>query len=450
MLRSILVLAVLSLVTSNTVAQTPGNNASQTDNKIRNSFDCPNAKKCYERGLELTDSGQFMQAVDSLRQALQFDPEYADAYAALGRTYFKLRDWQKAIDNLNRAASLNHKQGEAREAALKKRATEVNPTSFRQNTAAIVEVKKPVSQAVVPPAVKVNDLSNKQPGPQTVVFAKPAANEVAKLPSPPEQNAIGERVAMTVAPVPRVEPVSLTKIYRVGPSDVLDVRLNTSGQESTLFTITATGLLEHPLLNEPMTVAGLTVEEIGDRIAEDLRKRAIVEDPKAAVGVRDYASHAVLVSGLVKEAGTKFLRREAIPLYVVVADAQPLPEAAKVTVVRNESNEIHEIDLSQAAEMNFLVRAGDVISLSPNKTQFIYIGGEIKFPGEKTFRRGLTLMQAMLAAGGPDPQAKFAEISRDNGNGFLVPTRYKLKEIIAGKAVDPLLKPGDRISILRK
>ncbi len=157
----------------------------------------------------------------------------------------------------------------------------------------------------------------------------------------------------------------------------------------------------------------------------------------------------MLVSGLVKDAGTKFLRREAIPLYVVVADAQPLPEAARVSVVRNESNQVFEIELNQAVDMNFLVRPGDVINLSPESTQFVYIGGEIKLPGEKTFRRGLTLMQAILAAGGVGPKAKIAEIARDNGEGFLVPTRFNLKEIASGKAIDPLLKPGDRISILR-
>jgi len=231
----------------------------------------------------------------------------------------------------------------------------------------------------------------------------------------------------------------------------LDIRLN-DGQEqqSTLYTVTAAGFLEHPLLNEPMPVAGLTVEEIGSRIEEDLRKRAIVEAPKALVGVRDYASHSVLVSGLVKDSGTKFLRREAIPLYVVVADAQPLPEAAKVTVVRSgERNQIFEIDLNQTADMNLLVRSGDVITLHPNATQFIYIGGEIKFPGEKKFRRGLTLMQAILASGGLDPKAKIAEIARNNDEGFLIPTRLKLKEIVAGKVADPVLQPGDRISILR-
>ena len=504
MRQSMLIIAVVCLGFScpNTLAQAPGtNNASQTDTK-----GCPaivpqtlaadriaNARKCYQQGLELIESGQLAQAVTNFRQAVQFDAEYADAYAALGRTYFKLREWQQSIANLNRAASLKAKHREANESALKKDpivetkpspkaslANVPNNSSTANSTtkqAIAVELPKQAEKQNIdgptPPSIQPQP-DPIQPGKSTDVPQLKAEAEIRTVagPTPPvsknsalqEQTPVGVSVAMSAPPpppklketagpalstIPRSEELPLTKIYRVGPNDVLDVRLNDSSQQSTLFTVTATGLLEHPLLTEPMSVAGLTVEEIGTRLDEDLRKRAIIENPKAVVGVRDYASHSVLVSGLVRDAGTKFLRREAIPLYVVVADAQPLPEAAKVSVVRNESNQIHEIDLNQAADMNFLVRSGDVITLSPNTTQFVYIGGEVKFPGEKTFRRGLTLMQVILSAGGAGPKAKTAEISRDDGNGFLVPTQFKLKEIVSGKAMDPTLKPGDRISILR-
>ena len=459
----------LSLLPSNTLAQVPGTDkTSQTDTQ---SFDCPafvpqtpssdrigDARKCYQKGLELSERGQLVEAAAIFRQALQFNPEYAEAYAALGRTYFKLREWHKAVENLNRAASLNRKQREANESPLKTAPPaetqplpkpsrvaapslthKVNPppASFTQNTAAIIEVNKALALIPAPPA--------ETPAPSKA----PEQEEIKTVAEPTPPANMKENPGPTVSTIPPTEELPLTKIYRVGPNDVLDIRLNDPGQQSTLYTVTAAGLLEHPLLNEPISVAGLTVEEIGTRLDEDLRKRAIIENPKAVVGVRDYASHAVLVSGLVKNAGTKFLRREAIPLYVVVADAQPLPEAAKVSVVRNESNQIFEIDLDQAADMNFLVRSGDVITLSPNTTQFIYIGGEVKVPGEKTFRRGLTLMQAILSAGGVGPKAKIAEIARDDGKGFLVPTRFKLKEIVSGTEMDPVLKPGDRISILR-
>jgi protein involved in polysaccharide export with SLBB domain len=73
----------------------------------------------------------------------------------------------------------------------------------------------------------------------------------------------------------------------------------------------------------------------------------------------------------------------------------------------------------------------------------------VKAPGEKTFRRGLTLTQAILIAGGLNGKAKEARLSRDSGNGFLVMTRYKLQDIDSGKRPDPVIQPGDRITVVK-
>ena len=507
------------------------------------------AKRLYEEGMKLTDEGQYPQAVETLQQAIKLDTTFADAYAALGRTYFKMRQWQLAIDNLRRASELNAKQREAQDALHKKlilqkqenaskpatdiaassslashRSTVANgapknlrtePETPRQpeptrnadstvknplvtankkpNTNAPTVVTKtsaPPSNTTTAPPLKIDskvqqavsvppaNLSHTQvsvarapqafppamqivlngpafsPAEQRILephFSSPAEQFVElSISVPPVPTLLKSNSAPPISITPSADQVSLTKIYRVGPGDVLDVRLNdSSSPASTLFTVTPSGLLEHPSLDAPLAVTGLTVDEVGTKIEDDLKRRALVENPKVLVGVRDYASHTILVSGLVKDPGTKFLRREAIPLYVVVADAQPLPEAAKVTVVRNELNQMFEIDLTQASDMNLLVRPGDVITLHPNVTQFFYIGGEVKIPGEKTFRRGITLTQAILTAGGATAKGKVAEIARDDGRGFLAGERFGLKEIGSGKTSDPVLKPGDRITIFR-
>ncbi len=592
------------------------------------------AEKLYTEGVKLREAGELSQASENLQQAIRLDPDFADAYAALGRTYFKMREWQKAVDNLRRAAELNTKQRaaqdgrheklsmsnreEATSAAnvtaqiklpqqpdpslasvkavsppletarqgnerkqtsipVKTTPSQNKPAQLTNANAAAVRPLRPEPEimrqpeprkeantaakgAETSPQIKVPQQTNanaanlkavssesettrkppQQEEAKTTTTSQPPqvtnANAAAMKPlrsesettaqpereakstatatptipqiNPPQQantndaavkpvqaeseatrqqekdpravpsaksvdntaleqekEPLGASVAMNVTPASTPlktkspspisikgssDEVSLTKIYRVGPNDVLHVQINDSqSPKSTLFTVTSSGLLEHPMLTEPLLVTGFTVEEIGTRIENDLQKQALTDDPKVVVGVRDYASHTIVVSGLVKDSGTKFLRREGVPLYVVVADAQPLPEAASVTVVRNELNQLYEIDLAQAADMNLLVRPGDVITLLPNVTQFVYVGGEVKFPGEKTFRRGLTLTQTILTAGGATPKSKLAEIARDDGHGFLVGTRFSLIDIESGKAADPLLKPGDRITILR-
>ena len=352
---------------------------------------------------------------------MELNPDYAEAHQGLGHSYFDMGRWEEAIQSLQHALALNPKDKETRrgiDEAQRMMQRETGSRDAKSQEKSIAVRSKPQRPAG-------GQLSlNLTPLPATVSTTKVAANDMA-----------------------------LTRIYRAGPGDVLDVRLDLRSREpasaeSTLFTITPSGLLEHPSLTAPLPVAGLTVEEISARLEDDLKRRGLADKPKVSVGVQDYVSHAILVSGLAKEPGTKILKREAIPLYVVVADAQPLPEAAKVTLVRNKSNEVYAIDLAQPAEMNLLVHPGDVITLQANPTQFFYVGGEVKAPGEKTFRRGLTLTQAIIAAGGLSRKSKEARLARDDGKGFLFVSRYKLKDIDSGKLPDPLIQPGDRITIV--
>ena len=92
-----------------------------------------------------------------------------------------------------------------------------------------------------------------------------------------------------------------TEIYRVGVGDVLDVRLlnSAANNSSTLFTVLTSGVIELPIAGGAIKVAGKTTEEIQTRIAKDLKRRAVEENAKVSVGVRQYASHPVTVTGLV-------------------------------------------------------------------------------------------------------------------------------------------------------
>lgn len=394
------------------------------------------ARRLYKEGVKYGLAGLFPQAAETFRQAVALDPQFADGYFSMGHAYFDMKRWAEAADSFERALELNPKDVEAQDRLSFAR------TMLQPNGGGTKPVTKPAAEPAMKPA-ETKSLERVA----RRVEQQPTGSQVSlstKVPAPPT----AENTADATENKNNADETALTRIYRIGPNDVLDVRVaDSSSSQSTLFTVTPAGLLEHPLFIEPMSVGGLTIEEITARIEADLKRRAL-ENTKVSIGVRDYASHMILVSGLVKEPGTKILRREAIPLYVVVADAQPLPEAARVTVVRNDSNQTFEIELAQASDMNLLVRPGDVVTLQANVTQFVYVGGEVKFPGEKTYRRGLTLTQAMIAAGGAVGKPKEARLGRDDGRGFLVVTKFKLKEIESGKVPDPVVRPGDRIMVL--
>jgi polysaccharide export outer membrane protein len=428
------------------------------------------AKRLYKEGVKYGLAGLFSQAAQIFERAVKLDPQHADAHFGLGHAYFDLKQWKKAVGSFERAVELNPKDQQAIDLLTLSRTmahggnqTVRSPVAAPRSEPAppgvgvqVSVLAKPAPVKPDPAPVKTETPPVKREAPAVKTDTSPAKTETQQLKSEPPPVKTDVPPVQTDPPSEEVNEANaaanenaLTKVYRVGPNDVLDIRTNDSAaSQSTLYTVTGSGALEHPVLGEPLPVGGLTVDEISAKFESELKRRALAENPKVSVGVRDYASHTILVSGLVKDSGTKILRREAIPLYVVVADAQPLPEAARVTVVRNETNETFEIDLTEPTQMNLLVRPGDVITLLPNVTQFVYIGGEVKLPGEKTYRRGLTLTQAIIAAGGVTPKSKEARLGRDDGKGFLVVTRYKLKDIESGKVPDPVVKPGDRIMIV--
>lgn len=247
---------------------------------------------------------------------------------------------------------------------------------------------------------------------------------------------------------------ALTTVYRIGVGDVLDIRTlnDSSTRQSTLFTIGAGGVLDHPYLRDPLTVAGMTTDELSAQLVAEFRHRGIYEKPQVRVSVREYASHAVLVSGLAGDPGTKILRREAIPLYVVIAEAQPKPEAGRAVIISHSTGKVTSVDLNDAAALNTLVQAGDVISLTVRPPEFFYIGGEISSPGQKDFHSGMTLTQAILASGGVTAMSGErvgVRVSRAGADGRLHFDEYSLKEIEGGVVPDPVLQAGDRIEVAR-
>ena len=268
----------------------------------------------------------------------------------------------------------------------------------------------------------------------------------------------------TSAPAP--DP-SLANIYRIGVGDVLDIRLlNARVPRSTLYTVIEGGLIDYPIAGGPILVAGLTAEEVQTFIAAELKRRAVEEGARVSVGVRQYASHNVNITGLVNIPGTKFLRREAVPLYVILAESQARQDAGRVAIIRAGSEVL--LDLGEPATLNFLIKPGDLISVSGRPQLFYYIGGRVNYPGQRNFQAGITLVQALLAAGGPSrkgdnvielsredqaapptPDEQEGRVSREKQPGKLITVQFRLKEIKAGRIPDPQLRPGDRIDVVR-
>lgn len=238
---------------------------------------------------------------------------------------------------------------------------------------------------------------------------------------------------------------ALTNIYRIGIGDVLDVQLlNNPSSKSTLYTVLDGGVIDYPLANGPIAVEGLTSGEAGERLRQQIK---IFEAPAVVVSVRDYASHGVTVSGLVGAPGVKVLRREAVPLFVVLSQSLPLAEATQVIITRPNSFPI-KTELADPTGSGTLVLPGDMIRVTAGPVEFFFAGGEINAPGQKPYHAGLTLTQAILASGGLSSNAGTrVKLSRQNESGRLVTTEYNLRNIQSGNEADPVLQKGDSLQV---
>lgn len=241
--------------------------------------------------------------------------------------------------------------------------------------------------------------------------------------------------------------------YKVGIGDILFIALqNAPAKETNYFTILQDGTIDYPLAGELVSVVGLTTEQIENLLEEKIK---LYENPQITVKIREYNSHSYMVIGLVEKSGERFLQREAVPLFVVRAEAAVQSKADRA-IIKRKNAETETLDLKDEKSGETLIFSGDIVEFSSNdlnddsaKTpQYYYIGGEIISSGQKPFHYGLTLTQAIIASEGlKNKRIKKAIIRRKNESGMLVSLEADLKAIKEGKAIDPALQSGDTVEI---
>ena len=63
-------------------------------------------KGLYQQGTELYNDGNYIQAIYLLNQAIEFNPQFAEAYYVRGLTYLKLDSLETATEDLEKAREL--------------------------------------------------------------------------------------------------------------------------------------------------------------------------------------------------------------------------------------------------------------------------------------------------------------------------------------------------------
>ena len=294
--------------------------------------------------------------------------------------------------------------------------------------------------------------------------------------------------------------------YRIGPGDLIDVRVFGRPELGRESRVTNQGRIRLPFLNE-IQVACLTEAQIAHVVTEKFKK--YLRDPQVDIFVKEYKSQPVAVIGSVAQPGRFQLQRRirllelltyaggpnlnaggvfhiirgTAPDFCETADAvgqKQEPLAASVVKV-DSTNQTGQNVLSQLSatpndkypseisfdqgqasllslklkevvlgtpEANPYVRPGDIISI-PETDQIFVIGNVVK-PGPIFMRSKITLLQAIGMAGGFMPDAskgKVRVVRQEPGTSIRNEIVYDVNEIQRKKAEDIVLMPNDVIDV---
>jgi polysaccharide export outer membrane protein len=240
-------------------------------------------------------------------------------------------------------------------------------------------------------------------------------------------------------------PVSLapTEIYKIGVGDVILIKLGNAAAGRGYYTVRPDGTIDFPLAGDDVKVEGATASETSRKLRSSIK---LFDDPRVEVSVTEYASHSVMVKGKVKNPGEKNLRREAVPLFVIKAEALVDADANGVRIMKAGGGS-KTYALGEAHTDNLLIDPGTSLEFTVEDfrppAQYFIANGAGK-SSERVMRSGLTLSEAAAAEA---IDAKKATVHRQDKNGKYSSRDFDLAAIRSGKSSDLAIEAGDLIQI---
>lgn len=224
--------------------------------------------------------------------------------------------------------------------------------------------------------------------------------------------------------------------YVIGDGDVLDIAVWGVKDLSFSARVRPDGKITVPGLGE-VTATGKTPKKLQEHLQSGLR--SLVKNPIVTVSVNEITNNQVHIFGGGVPAGVYDLSRRTTLLQLLcqISDFKDA-DLSRAYVMRNGKkvkNGFNGLFLKGNAGEDIVLESGDVIFIPLAEEKNVYVIGAVTSPRFVVYREGLTVMEAILEAGG------FNKFARPNDT-VILRNKGEKEERIAIRMND-LVRDGD-------
>lgn len=263
------------------------------------------------------------------------------------------------------------------------------------------------------------------------------------------QEAASPPAAPPAAAAPAAQPAASTD-YRVGPQDVLSVRIYGEEKLSGKIRIDSDGSFPFEYLGR-IKAEGMTTAEIEAYLIKALGD-GYLRNPQISVEVAEYRSQSVFVTGEVRSPNKYSLPGNSTLMDVLTLAGSVTQNAGnwvQITHARQGADtlgpdasaeydmRIALRDIQTGQAQNIKMRDGDTIFVP--KAERVWVVGQVRNSGGIVFEEGMTVFEAIAAAGGITEKGSNSRIE-------IIRIENGQRKTIDAKQTD-MLRPGDQVNV---
>ncbi len=244
-------------------------------------------------------------------------------------------------------------------------------------------------------------------------------------------------VQPTVAPNAAVRPPEPTRLALLGPGDSVTIQVYGQPDMTTTVYVSNDGTIRVPLAGA-VQVSGATPIEAGERVAKALHDGGYFVNPQVTLTLNNSRSERVSVLGEVRNPGSYAIDPSTSIIDLVAAAGGLTENGADTGYVRRREPDGHvasyNVDLKGPATTRELpsqrLESGDELYVPT--AQHVYVYGEVTTPNSYKVEPGMTVMQAIVRAGGITPRGSEhrVEVKRMGKDGQYVINKAKLNDLV--------------------